>query len=179
MKMYVREFLQPRGIFVAVANNITSYQLCCSRANKIFFIFFSHGAARIFSKKEETFSHWGGSLLLFFWKETENYSQYLFFHGRRRYVLTIVIMAKLTCIVCVFAPISHSLCMQHDWCSYVEVTVSYETRDVLHIHSKSQKVMAWEERSVTIEINWKVSDSDVWWNVCSMRRNLAIFSSLS
>ena len=53
MKMYVREFLQPRGIFVAVANNITSYQLCCSRANKIFFIFFSHGAARIFSKKRE------------------------------------------------------------------------------------------------------------------------------
>lgn len=116
MKMYVRESLQPRGIFTAeAANNITSYQFCCSRANKIFFfyLFLSWRCPHFFKKRGHIFSLRRVVVVVVFlgwWWEIENYSQYLFFHGRRRYVLTIVIMAQLTCIVCVFASISHSLC---------------------------------------------------------------------
>lgn len=128
-KCMCENFLLPWGIFGATkptTSHLISFVVAVP--TKYFLSLFSHGDAHIFEKKE-TFFRLRRVVVVAFRRGSKNYSQYLFFHGRRRRdVLTIVIMAQLTCIVCVFASISHTFCMQHDECSYVEVTVSYMRR---------------------------------------------------
>lgn len=81
---------------------------------KYFFLSFSLMALPVFFQKKRT--HFlieeGRCCCCFFGVVVGNRKLFAIslFHGRRRYVLTIVIMAQLTCIVCVFASISHSLC---------------------------------------------------------------------